>query len=965
MTAVLSGELLAGLQRGFMDAGLPASEAFLPQLLINHQAHGKTVLAALHKHLAECEEFWFSVAFATKGGVATLLHLLQELERRRIKGRVLVSQYQNFTQPEALRALLQFSNLELRIATQGNFHAKGYLFKKRGTYDVCIGSSNLTDSALRSNKEWNLQVSATPASELLQTVLATFEDEFTQAVPVTEDFLTAYEQIYHAQFKLAARLRAQVSLETTAAVKPNAMQREALHNLAALRVKGEQRALLISATATGKTYLSAFDAQACGAKRVLFVVHRNNIAQTARRTFQQVFGHSRSTGMYSGNRREAEADFVFSTVQTVAQENHLRQFAPNHFDYIVIDETHRSGAESYRRLLDYFRPKFLLGMTATPERTDGYDVFQHFDHNIAYEIRLQRALAEDMLAPFHYFGVTDVTVDGEVVNEAAAFNQLVAVERVEHILTKARFYGCDDGQVRGLVFCRNVEESRAISAAFNARGLRSVALDGSSSETLRAEAISRLESDVLAERIDYIFTVDIFNEGIDIPRVNQVIMLRPTQSAIVFVQQLGRGLRKAEGKEHLTVIDFIGNYQNNYLVPIALFGDTTYNKDTLRKLMVGGSSMLPGASTINFDQIAQQRIFAAIDRATLDGKKELVQDYKLLRFKLGRIPTMVDFLEHGARDPFMYVTRAGSYFNFVAGLEPSMQGQLSPTECRLLELISTFIANAKRIEEVLLLELLLPGNPVKLEDLNLALSLQFNRQASVATLTSCLRNLNFAFIRQTTPVVEEADGVISLVPSFAAMVSKAIFGEYLRDVLAFARARYSGYAAQSPYVDGFFLYQKYSRQDVCRILNWDQDESSTVYGYKVKHGSCPIFVNYHKEEDITDSTKYEEGFADHREFHWMSKSNRKLTSPEIVAMQNHAATNLRLPLFIKKSNGEGADFYYMGEVSPVSFEQSSLAKGNGETVPVVKVVFYLAQPVADAMFTYLTSSEHSLGLANA
>ena len=952
----MSAPLLASLTRGFVDHTTPALDRFLPQLLVNDRARGKTVLSAVLKHLGECEEFWFTVAFATKGGVVTLLNALQELERRGIRGRVLVSQYLDFTEPEALRALLQLPNITLKIATTGNFHAKGYLFAKgAGAYDLLIGSSNLTAGALKVNKEWNLQVSASQHGELLQQTLAEFTREFAQATSVDAAFIEGYEQVYQAK----ARWVATQALAPVQQPLPNAMQLEALARLAALRAKGQRKALLISATGTGKTYLSAFDARQVQPARLLFVVHRLTIAQAALQTFQRVFGPTRTMGLYSGQRQETDADFVFCTVQTLAQAHHLQHFAPDAFDYVVIDETHRSGASSYQRILAHFQPAFLLGMTATPERTDGYDIFQQFDHNIAYEIRLQRALAEDMLCPFHYFGVTDLTVDDEPMPEMAAFAQLVAEDRIDHILAKAAFYGCDTGQVRGLVFCRSVEESQALSDAFNARGWRTLALNGSSREAERAAAITRLESDEAAARLDYLFTVDIFNEGIDIPRLNQVILLRPTQSAIVFVQQLGRGLRKAAGKDYLTVLDFIGNYQNNYLVPIALFGDTSYNKDTLRKLLAAGSTLLPGTSTLNFDRIAQERIYASIDAARLNSHRELVQAYQLLKFTIGHPPLMMDFVAHASRDPFLFVSAKGSFFNFALGLESALVGTLTAEEQNLLALISTHLANAKRIDEVVILDQLVQHGSLRVADLAAALQTGFGLDESPATLDSCVRNLNFDFLSNPKAVVTLHGDTLRFTPAFARMVAKPVFRRFLQDALDFAQARYRTYQ-QAPFRAGFFRYQKYTRRDVCRILNWDQDESSTLYGYKVKHGTCPLFVNYHKADDIAQSTNYEDGFVSNHEFHWMSKSNRRMESPEMQAIRQQQELGLRLPLFVKKSNDEGLDFYYLGEVTPVHFEQSALSTGAGGTVPVVKIRFLLDPPVEETMYTYLTATPAAL-----
>lgn len=953
-------DLIASLTRGFVDHTTPATPQLLPKLIINDKARGVTVLSTVLQHLGECDYFWLTVAFATKSGVLTLLRTLLDLEERQVRGQVLVSQYLDFTQPAALRTLLQLSNITLRIATTGNFHAKGYLFKKPlGLFDLLIGSSNLTAGALKVNKEWNLHVTASEHGELLPQVRAEFDQEFAQAHPVDQQFIDDYEILYQARTQATQRLER--ALAPASRWEPNTMQVEALANLRALRAAGERKALLISATGTGKTYLSAFDALQVAPRRLLFVVHRLNIAKAALETLQRVFNGTRTMGLYSGKQQETAADFLFCTIQTLSLAHHLQQFSPADFDYVVIDETHRSGASSYQRILAHFRPAFLLGMTATPERTDGYDIFQQFDHNIAYEIRLQRALAEDMLCPFHYFGITDLTVDGEIVAETSDFSFLVAEQRLDHIITQAELYGCGEGRVRGLVFCRDLEENHALAAAFNARGYRAVALNGTSSEVERSEAIMGLESDNPATSLDYVFTVDIFNEGIDIPLVNQVIMLRPTQSAIVFVQQLGRGLRKAAGKDYLTVLDFIGNYQSNYLVPIALFGDTSYKKDTLRKLLAVGSSLLPGTSTVNFDRIALDRIYASIDAANLNSYKDLAQEYHLLEFKLGRAPWMMDFLTHGGRDPYLFVTTKkngkalGSFFNFAASIHPELAAALLPEEATLLALLATYIADAKRIEEVIILDLLLQQVVISTAQVNETLQSTYGHVASPATIASCVRNLNFEFIGNPQHVVLFEADKFRLHPAFVLLAENPVFRAYLQDALRYAQARYATYT--TPCSDGFFLYEKYTRRDVCRILNWPQDETSTVYGYKIKDGACPLFVTYHKAEGIAQSTNYEDGFLNNHEFQWMSKSNRKLASPEIQAIKDAPATGLRLPLFVKKSDGEGRDFYYMGEVTPGDMVQSSLPS-NGSTVPVVKVHFTMDHPVEEAMYRYLiTESE--------
>ncbi len=963
-------ELINGLQTGFVDKQIVAQNDFVPKILLNDKAEGKKVLSSIVNELNGCSEFWFSVAFVTTGGVACIINTLEELAKKNIKGKILVSQYLNFTQPEALKQLLKFKNIELRISVNTNFHAKGYLFKKRDYYNLIIGSSNLTGDALSTNKELNIKTSATENSYIINKIKEEFNNDFVNSVIVNDEFIKSYEELYkNSKFRVIYQ-----KPENGIEIKPNLMQNDALKNLANIRANGKNKALLISATGTGKTYLSAFDVKAVEAKTFLFIVHRGNIANKAMDTFKSIFKNTRTMGIFSGNRKETNANFLFSTIQTISKNENLELFNKNHFDYIVIDETHRAGAESYKRVLDYFKPGFLLGMTATPERTDGHDIFKYFDYNIAYEIRLHKALEEEMLAPFHYYGVTDISVNGQIIEEDAAFDSLTSNERVDKIIEKSSFYGCDNGEIRGLVFCSKVEECKVLASEFTKRGLPSIYLYGDNTEQERSNAIEQLESDNKEEKIKYIFSVDIFNEGVDIPRVNQIIMLRPTQSAIIFVQQLGRGLRKTEGKEYLTVIDFIGNYNNNFLVPIALYGDSSYNKDTVRKLISSGSDLIPGQSTINFDRITKDRIYAAIDTANLSKKKDLVKDYELLKYKLGRIPTMVDFLEHGSRDPELFVDYKKSYYNFIKSVDLEIKYSLSSVHIKILELFSNEINNAVRIEENIILLHLIEFGSLKIDILKQILFKKYGYEVKEETIKSAINNLNFNFVTENhnkvllpvseiykISIVNKIEDELLLSDNFNELLLDINFKNQLIDNTQYSILKFERQFTLKKYVDGFVLYNKYSRKDVFRILNWDKNPlAQNVGGYMFNNErtNCAIFVNYHKDDDISSTTKYEEGFLNKLEFEWMSKSKRTLTSPDIISLKN-SGDRLRLPLFIKKSNDEGAAFYYMGDVTPIqgSFKQATIKDDSNNDVSVVKVKFRLNTPVEEALYYYITNSQ--------
>lgn len=949
-------EFLPSLETGFIDRNISSNTSFRPQLLVNDSETQRKVLSTLLNELdsltnPETDTFYFSVAFITTSGVQSIKQALIDLQKRGVRGKILASQYLNFTHPEALRQLHQFENIEVKIAIHGDFHNKGYIFKKADQYNVIIGSSNLTANALSANKEWNLKVSAIENSELVHQTLKEFEAAFENAQSITSEYIEFYKLNYNREREFRTKLKSNLHVEEEFNIPtPNKMQELALKNLTDLRASKKSKGLLISATGTGKTYLSAFDAKQFGAKKLLFVVHRKTIAEKSMQSFQLIFGKKIKMGLFSGNQKDLDADFIFCTVQTLAKEENLKKFNKHHFDYIVIDETHRAAANSYIAITSHFEPQFMLGMTATPERTDGGDIFKLFDYNIAYEIRLQQALEEEILCPFHYFGVTEIEVNGVLLEEKADFNLLSSEQRIDHIISTTKKYGSDNGIVRGLVFCSTVQECEYLAQEFNNRFIRSIALTGNNTELERTEAIRLLESTRIPEKIDYIFTVDIFNEGIDIPKVNQVVMLRPTQSAIIFVQQLGRGLRKTEGKDFLTVIDFIGNYSNNFMVPIALYGDSSYNKDSLRKLISTGCEGIPGTSTINFDTVAKQQIFKAIDAANLQQKKDLITDYKLLKYRLGRIPLMCDFINSNSRDPFAYVNYSKSYYNFISAIEPEYVSKISTHQRSLLELFSLEIFNTKRVEECLLVEKLLYSNACNFDDLKELMLHRYSIELTIETFESLLWNLNFEFVRKPSSIIELKGSTYSFTTEFKTLLEDKNFFKFWKDALDYSILKFDTNFNQADWKNGFLLGQKYSRKDVCRILNWEKDISSTVYGYRTRNKKTPCFVTYKKSEDISLGTQYNDHFIDPSTFAWESRSNRKIDSAEIQNVINSE----RILLFVKKSDGEGTDFYCLGDVSIIdgSINQAFMPKSNE---PVVHFKYHLKNMVDEKLYQYLIS----------
>lgn len=967
---LVTADLETALYAGYIDGTAAAKEQYLPKLLTNDVKKQTKVLTSIISELESCDEFLFSVAFVTNSGVECLIDTLLKLQGKGIKGKILASQYQNFTEPRALKRLIGFDNIEVRIQTENNFHAKGYLFRHGTGHTLIIGSSNLTQNALCENNEWNLRVSSFEKGSIVSDIRGEFDRQFADATIVDDEYIRVYSEIY--KYQRIAQIKSIEDIRNTAIVdvsdafrpSPNKMQKEALSALANIRGEGADKALLISATGTGKTYLSAFDASAFGAKKLLFVVHRENIARAAKRTFQRVFGKKVTMGMYTGLNK-ADADFLFCTVQTISKPEYYEKFRPDEFDYIVVDEVHRSGAASYQRMMDYFKPKFMLGMSATPERTDGYDIFKRFDYNIAYEIRLQEALAQNMLSPFHYHGITDLTVNGEMVDDATDFKYLTSDERVKHIYDITRFYGCDRGRIKGLIFCSRVEEAAEIAKKLQDLGVKAAALTGADNEDRREAYIELLESDDPDNYLEYLITVDIFNEGVDIPSVNQVVMLRPTQSAIIFVQQLGRGLRKLENKDYVVVLDFIGNYKKSFLIPIALSGDKTYNKDTVRRCISEGSRIIPGCSTIEFDEIAKERIFHSLDLANFSDIQLIKDSYKLLKFRIGRIPTLMDFDKYGSIDPLRIFDSPslGSYYTFLSKYEKEYTTRFDDKKQEVLKSISKKLAAGKRIHELYVLKNLLDGKDDVLAYLSSylkSISIDFSgntRQNVINVLTNNFTAGSAKDSFSNCVFIQPAGDDYSISDKFAEMLSDKAFYDTVLELVDFGIYRsqkdYSDHYGNTPLV----LYAKYTYEDVCRLLDWEKSEVPlNIGGYKFdkKTKTYPVFINYNKEDDIADTIKYNDHFESSSRLIAISKSKRSVDSDDVQTALNADTLGVAMHLFVRKNKDDkiSKEFYYLGRIHATGKTEEFIMPGT--TSNAVEIEYYLDEPIPDSLFGYIT-----------
>lgn len=963
-----------GIETAFIDYSNQSNTAFKPQFISNDYKEGRKVISSIEDELLKCDKFDISVAFITDGGIAPLLQTLKTLEERGIKGRILTTDYLEFSDPKALRKLAELSNIELKMymtveAGEG-FHTKGYIFKNKDIYRIITGSSNMTQKALSVNREWNTKIVSTEYGEYVKEILSEFESLWNSKYSLNfEDFIETYElnyKIIKDQRKIASSKKI-ASLEEYK-LQPNVMQVGFINNLNKLIEAGEKRALLISATGTGKTYASAFALRENNPRKALFLVHREQIAKQAIESYKKIFGNTKTFGLLSGNSKDFETDYLFSTMQMMSKEENLTKFKEDEFDIIVIDEAHRIGANSYQKIMQYFKPKLLLGMTASPERTDGYDVYKEFNHNIAYEIRLEQALEENFLCPFHYFGITDIVFENEVIDDNTNlrdFSKLICDERVNYIIKQIEFFGHSGTTTNGLVFCSSKKEAQILSEKFNEKGYFTIALTGEDSQEKREEAINRLTSKNVDEKIDYIFTVDIFNEGVDIPEINQVIMLRPTESPIVFVQQLGRGLRKATDKEYVVILDFIGNYKNNFMIPIALSGDRSYNKDNIRRFVLEGERIIPGSSTIHFDEIAKKRIFEAIDTADFTDIKLIKENYTNLKNKLGRIPSLLDFDKYGEMDVLRIFDNKslGSYYKFLVKYEKEYKIRLSNDEEKIIEFISKKIANGKRIHELELLKITLNENDKLFNQLKKKLNETYNlglndyeRKSIINVLTNNFASGSSKNTYKECVFIEEKENDYSVSNEFKRMLQNNDFRNILDELIEFGINRYNQYYSEKYQDTQFTIYQKYTYEDVCRLLNWKNNEVPlNIGGYKYDKDTktFPVFINYDKNIEINDTIKYEDHFESSNKLIAISKSGRTILSEDVQNFINAKKRGIKVELFVRKNKDDkiSKEFYYLGRMNATGNVKEFIMPNTNKSA--VEIEWILETPVREDIYEYI------------
>ncbi len=921
-------------------------------------------------HIDQSYSIDLVVAFILDSGVRLLQPRLQELLKRGGRLRIVTGDYLDVTEPSALRRLLDLEgNVHQWVFEAGrtSFHPKSWVFHFAGGGGLAIvGSSNLSETALRSGVEWNYRVYDHSTTDGWNDVVRGFELLLTrpELKPLTHEWIEAYEA-NRVEVDRPRRVFAEVTPEPPLPpVIPHGIQQQALRALKETRAIGFTAGLVVLATGLGKTWLSAFDSVSFG--RILFVAHREEILNQATATFRRVRPTARF-GRYSGDKKDLKADVLFASIQTLGRAQHLRNFPPDSFDYIVVDEFHHAAAPTYRVLIEHFTPKFLLGLTATPERTDGGDLLGLCQENLVFRCDMFKGIEERLLSPFRYFGVPDDVDYAQIPWRSAAFDEKALTEalatnrRAQNAFEQHR----SRGGAKSIGFCCSILHADFMANFFNDKGLRAAAIHSGVTSAPRVTTLEQLQ----AGELDIVFAVDILNEGVDLPEVDTILMLRPTESSIVWLQQFGRGLRISEGKSRLTVVDYIGNHRIFLTKARTLLhlGEGDRPLALALEAVRRGQLQFPPGCEVTYELKALE-ILEQLLRATHKGDA-LEAFYLDFRERHGARPTALETF-HADFDP--RVTGHGGWLGFVAHM-----GDLDPQEAEVFRRHAAFFQDLSTTQmsksykmlllKAMLVEHSLPGE-VSLDDLLgqfiqiAARNPQFKSDVSVPLdRRSEVRRLLIE-----NPITAWTDGKGTggtkyfkfdgqvfattfavppqLVPAFTKLTEELLdlrIGQYLdrRDQEVSAEVEAERLPGTASFQGGGpELWKNYMRRDIPGLFGAIFHAGSWNAGM-VLTGKDLVLLMTLKKGDLAAGNQYEDHFIDPQTFQWHTQSRTTQRSKHGQVIGGGLA-GYRVHLFIRPSrlrDTGAAPFTYCGEIS--------FAEWEGEKP--ITVTSKLASPVPD------------------
>lgn len=877
-------------------------------------------LNKIKDNLKKCNSFSFSVSFIKKAGLVLLEREIEEALERGIKGRIITSTYQNFTDIGSLEQFYnwqkEYDNFECHLDYEcfgdNGFHTKGYLFEYDDSIEFIVGSSNITRFALLKNFEWNVSLVSKDNLNSYNDALIEFELIWDKTLELDSKIIEKYRlQLDYAIEKWDMDYVNAIDSK----INPNSMQRKALRELRRYRDTGVKKALIISATGSGKTYLSAFDARNYGAKRLLYIVHRESILKDAKESFVKVFGAERSYGFYTGNENSLEADFIFATSNMLGR--HLDSFKKDEFDYIIYDEVHHVVAENGKRIFEYFEPEFILGLTATPERMDNQDIFNLFDQNVPFELRLRDAINNDLVVPFHYYGIRDQLVDYSSKDKMTIAKNIAEQNNIEFIKSQIEKYRKPGEKLKCIAFCTNIQSCRLMAEELYEEGYHTISLTGINDTGVRIKAFKDLQDD--NNSLEIICTVDILNEGVDIPQVNMVLFLRPTESQTVFIQQLGRGLRKYPGKDYVTVLDFIGNnYDRAVQIAMALgtLGKTTYMEKAYLKEMIRTNfeSLDIPQVKIEIDDLSKEEIINFIDRTNFNSRIFLEKDYRNFKSYInnGSYPTHMDFLNSDVSPDLIRIIKSTfsgsknkSYYNFLKKIDEDTIPMFNEKQISFINNMEDLLPLA-RLDEYLIIEQAIKEHTIDLKRIE-----GINEHITEKSLENAYNNL------KSLGIVENADIDIT-------SIAEGEFKQYLLDTLDYGIVRYNREFGE--YKGLFKLYRNYYKEQASRIMLKNGIlQKGTYYEDDIAY----IFAGIKKGEE--GRLNYKDKFINNKIFQWESIANVSESEKE------HLRNSKKVHLFIRKMESEDTvtlPYTYFG-LGTFTNERDSFTEEDGKKHPTL------------------------------
>ncbi len=893
------------------------------QFLTNYSQ--ESFLNRIKSNLKDCRAFYFSVSFIKSAGLILLSRELEEALARGVKGRLITSTYQNFTDIPSLEVFLawtkKYQNFECHLDYEcfgdNGFHSKGYLFEYEDEMEIVVGSSNITRFALLKNIEWNVSLISKDSFDSYKNALKEFDYLWGKTLPLDENL------IEHYRFQLDYAIEKwdmDYTNPNTLTINPNSMQRRALKEIRRYRDMGVNKALIISATGSGKTYLAAFDARNFSAKHLLYVVHRDVILKDARDTFKNVFGSERTYGMFTGKQSDLGCDFIFASTAMLAR--HLSDFDQNEFDYIVYDEVHHIVADSGQKIFNHFHPEFMLGLTATPERMDNQDIFGVFDQNIPFELRLRDAILNDLVVPFHYYGIRTQLADYHDKDRMKVAREIARQENVEFISGEIEKHRLTDQKLKCIAFCTNISHCKLMADELYELGYHTVALTGSNDLGQRIRAFKDLQDD--NNPLEIICTVDILNEGVDIPQINMVLFLRPTESQTIFLQQLGRGLRKYPGKDYVTVLDFIGNnYERSVQIALALgtLGKTVYTEKTYLKTMIASdfdSLSIPGVQ-IHFDPLSKEEIIHYIDNTNFNRRDFLKKDYENFKefIKSDSYPSHMDYLDYDVAPDLMRFLKSSingknkSYYSFLRKIGEESIPVFTKEENIVLDKLEDMLPLV-RPEEYLVMDYLIDNGRIDIDVIH-----NEHPDTRIRALEYAVNYLN-------------KNGVISSDINFGN--TSLDYLSYVKDTLNYGLTRC---ALEFGEFEGKYkLYGNYYKEQVAMVMLKEGVMDLKVIGtyYDPNNvGDTYVFIGLKKDE--AGKLKYKEKLKSPALFQWESKNNTTVNNPEGKKLIN----TKRVYLFVRKverEDGVVLPFTYFG-TGKFQNMRTSFTEVNGVEYPTL------------------------------